>query len=164
MKKTILASLLLFVCFYSIAQTKLLTIEDALVNNRGALAVKNLRQAQFIYGTDDLVYLDNQEGNDVWVRKGGVSYLTLDELNQKLKAAGLEEVKAMPAIQFNQSGDWIMTVGGAKVALNPASGKAKQLVDKNSSGKTNVEGTKAGYVAYVDNFNLYVTDGKIVKQ
>jgi dipeptidyl-peptidase-4 len=165
MKKTILASFLFLVCFYSIAQTRLLTIEDALVNNRGSLAVKNLRQAQFIYGTDDLVYLDNKDGKDVWVKKGTANpYLTLDELNQKLKAAGLEEVKAMPAIQFNRSAEWIMTVGGNRIALNSATGKARILVEKSIAGKEHVEASGNGYVAYVDTFNLYVGDGKTSKQ
>ena len=97
MKKTMLASFLFFVCFYSIAQTKLLTIEDALVNNRGSLAVKNLRGAQFIYGTEDLVFLENRDGKDVWVKKDGSVYLTLEQLNQKLQAAGIEELKPCPS-------------------------------------------------------------------
>src|SRR5688572_9815517 len=115
MKKTMLASLLLLVGFYTIAQTKLLTIEDALVNNRSSLAVKNLRGAQFLYGTEDIVYLDSKDGKDVWVKKGSTPFLSMDELNQKLKAAGLEELKTMPTIQFNKSADLIMTVGGNKV-------------------------------------------------
>ena len=90
MKKTMLASLLLLVGFYTIAQTRLLTIEDALVNNRGSLAVKNLRGAQFLYGTEDLVYLENKDGKDLWaslmadwlllevrVERGATSYLPL---------------------------------------------------------------------------------------
>ena len=43
MTKTILAYLLLFVGFQTLAQNKVLTLEDALVANRGSLAVKNLR-------------------------------------------------------------------------------------------------------------------------
>ncbi|HEX8316164.1 MAG TPA: DPP IV N-terminal domain-containing protein, partial [Flavisolibacter sp.] len=164
MKKTVLASLLFLVCFYSIAQTKLLTIEDALVNNRSSLAVKNLRQAQFIYGTDDLVYLDSKDGKDVWVKKRGASFLSLEDLNAKLKVASLEEVKAMPAIQFNKSAEWMMTVGGSRIALNSATGKARVVVDKTIAGKEHVEESTGGLVAYVDKFNLFVTDGKGAKQ
>jgi dipeptidyl-peptidase 4 len=164
MKKTILAFYLLLTTFGSLAQTKLLTIEDALVNNRGSLAVKNFRQAQFIYSTDDVVYLDNKDGKDVWVKKDGTTFLTLEQLTAKLKAAGLEEVKTMPSIQFNKTADWILTAGGNKIALNPATGKAKIIVDKNIAGKEHVEESSAGYVAYVDKFNLYVTDGKAAKQ
>ena len=126
MKKTIIASLLFLHGFYSNAQKSLLTIEDAVVNNRRPLAVKNLRQAQFVYGTDDLVFLNAVDGKDTWIKQGSAApFLTLEGLNQKLKAAGVEEVKAMPVIQFNQSADWRMTVGGAKIALNPLTGKQK---------------------------------------
>jgi dipeptidyl-peptidase 4 len=164
MKKTMLASLLLLVGIYTIAQTKLLTIEDALVNNRGSLAVKNLRGAQFLFGTDDLVYLDNKDGKDLWVKKGATPFLSLEDLNAKLKAAGMEEVKTMPLIQFNKSADWILTAGGNKIALNPTTGKVRTLVDKNTSGKQIVEESIAGNIAYVDKFNLFVTDGKAAKQ
>jgi dipeptidyl-peptidase-4 len=167
MRRIILAISLLVSALCSIAQTKLLSIEDALVNNKGSLAVKNLRQAQFIYGTDDIVYLDSREGKDVWIQANGGAekiYLTLDKLNQQLKQAGFEEVKAMPAIQFNKSADWIMTVHGYKIALNNATGKARVIVDKSVMGKEHVEESKGDYVAYVDKFNLYVTDGKAAKQ
>jgi dipeptidyl-peptidase-4 len=169
MKRTILAMLFAGFCFVGAAQTKLLTIEDALVNNRGSLAIKNLRQAQFIYGTDDVVYLDNEDGKDVWIQTGvgkgsGSVYLTIDELNKKLKVAGLQEVTSMPAIQFNQSADWMMTVSGNKIAFNPSTNKAKFIIDKNIAQKENVEESGAGHVAYVDKFNLYVSDGKTAKQ
>ena len=39
------------------AQEKLLTIEDALINNRTTLAPANLKQLQFIKGTNDYVYI-----------------------------------------------------------------------------------------------------------
>ena len=165
MKKTILASLFLLSFFYSIAQTKLLTIEDALVNNKGSLAVANLRQAQFVYGTEDLIYLDEKNGKDVWLKNGSTTvYLTLDELNQKLKAAGFEEVKTMPAIQFNKSADWIISLNGSKISYNPFSSKTKLVVDKITAAKPHAEESNAGYVAYTDKFNLFVTDGKQAKQ
>ncbi|RYF85260.1 MAG: S9 family peptidase, partial [Chitinophagaceae bacterium] len=163
MKKTILASFLFFVCFYSIAQTGLLTIEDALVNNRTTLAISNLRGAQFVYGTDDLVYLDRKDGKEVWVKKGA-PFLTLEDLNAKLKAAGFTEVKAMPSIQFNKSAEWVMTVGGTKITLNPVTGKGSVLLDKSVAGKEHAEESGSGYVAYVDKFNLFVSDGKNAKQ
>lgn len=165
MKKTILVALLFCAVTHGFAQAKLLTIEDALVNNRGSLAVKNLRQAQFLFGTDDLVYLENAGGKDVWVKKGASTpFLTLEGLNQKLIAAGLREVKAMPAIQFNEAADWIMTIDGSKLALNPVTNKTKIIVDKAIAGKETVEESGAGYVAYVDGANLFVSDGTRAKQ
>ncbi|MFS8131366.1 MAG: glycosyltransferase family 4 protein, partial [Candidatus Dojkabacteria bacterium] len=43
---------------------------------------------------------------------------------------GYTEFKSMPAIQFNKSADWILTVDGNKVAMNPVSGAVKIIVPK----------------------------------
>jgi dipeptidyl-peptidase-4 len=68
MKKLVIFFLLSTTSFLSIAQNKLLTLEDALVNNKTTLAPENLRQLQFVYGTDDYVYLKKINDKDVWVR------------------------------------------------------------------------------------------------
>src|SRR3954452_13998955 len=109
MKKYFLFFLLVAVCNLGFAQTKLLTIEDALVRNRVALATENLKQLQFIYGTEDYVYLKKINDKDVWV-KGSFktdeqNFLSLSELNQKLRAANLDTLTVMPAIQFNQGSE-----------------------------------------------------------
>ena len=86
----------LLVLFSSVsAQNKLLTIEDALVKNRSVLAPDNLRQLQFVYGTEDYVYLKKIDNKDVWVKGNFRSsleqtFLSLDDLNQKLRAAGYD--------------------------------------------------------------------------
>ena len=65
-----------FVVFFAnttCAQTKLLTMEDAMVKNRTALAPQNLKQLQFVFGTNDYVYLKKIDGKDVWVKGGFVT-------------------------------------------------------------------------------------------
>ncbi len=47
------------------AQNKQLTIQDALINNLTTLAPENLRQLQFVKGTNDYVYLKKVDGRDV---------------------------------------------------------------------------------------------------
>jgi dipeptidyl-peptidase-4 len=168
MKKIFLIIHFTAITFSGIAQTKLLTLEDALVNNRTTLAPENLRQLQFIYGTDDYVYLKKINDKDVWVKgnfkTNETPLLSLDQLNQKLKSSGIDTAAAMPDIQFNQSPEWIMKVKGSKIAFNPSSGKIRTIINKAISVKENVEEGIGGYVAYVDSFNLYVTDGTIRKQ
>ncbi|MBK9531301.1 MAG: S9 family peptidase [Chitinophagaceae bacterium] len=142
------------------AQQKLLTMEDAMVKNRTTLAIENLKQLQFIYGTGDYVYVKKIDGKDVWV-KGNLKtpetpFLTLEQLNDKIKASGYGALKAMPAIQFSKSPDWIFTVDGNRIAFNPASGQVKTVIPKNIAAKEAVEAGDAGYVAYVDNYNLFV--------
>jgi dipeptidyl-peptidase-4 len=167
MKKYLL--LLFILSGYSLlAQNKLLTMEDAVVKNRTTLAPENLRQLQFIYGTEDYVYLKKINGEDVWMRGNFQSaeqpFLSLADLNQKLKTAGSDTVSSMPNIQFNKGIEWIMTVNGSKLALSPVSNKKRILIDKSIAGKENAEEGNAGFIAYLDNFNLYVTDGRNAKQ
>ncbi|MGZ3845438.1 MAG: hypothetical protein ACXVBH_05255, partial [Flavisolibacter sp.] len=100
-----------------LAQNKLLTIEDAVVRNRTTLAPENLRQLQFLYGTEDYVYLKKQGDNDVWMRGNLASaqektFLTLDDLSQKMKLAGFDALTAMPAINFYKSPEWVFIVNG----------------------------------------------------
>ncbi|MGZ3923348.1 MAG: DPP IV N-terminal domain-containing protein, partial [Flavisolibacter sp.] len=152
-----------------LAQNKLLTIDDAVVRNRTTLAPENLRQLQFLYGTEDYVYLKKQGDNDVWMRGNLASaqektFLTLDDLSQKMKLAGFDALTAMPAINFYKSPEWVFIVNGTKYALNSVTNQVRVLIDKTISAKENVEESTAGYVAYVDQHNLFVTDGKDTHQ
>jgi dipeptidyl-peptidase-4 len=149
-------------------QNKLLTIEDALVRNRTTLAPENPKQLQFIYGTDDYVYLKKVNDSDVWMKGNFKSdeqpFLTLSQLNQKLKEAGSDTIKAMPAIQFNKSAEWILNINGTKIGLDPLTNKRRVIIDKNTSSKENVEESNGGYVAYLENYNLFVSNGAVAKQ
>jgi dipeptidyl-peptidase-4 len=167
MKKYLLF-LLLIGSGYTLFAQKLLTLEDALVRNRTTLAPETLRQLQFIYGTEDYVYLKKINDKDVWVKGNFQSaeqtFLTLGDLNQKLKAAGSDTVSSMPNIQFNIGPEWVMRVNGSKMAFNPITNQKRILIDRSIANKENVEEGNAGWVAYLDNYNLYVTDGKNTKQ
>lgn len=162
--KKIIFLLVILIPVSVFAQNKMLSMEDAMVKNRTTLAPENLKQLQFMYGTSDYVYLKKVNDADVWVKgnltsKEEAPFLTLIQLNEKLKAAGYAELKAMPAIQFNKSGDWVLKVDGNKIALNPVDGKVKVIVPKFYSDKTNTEESAAGYIAYLDNDNLFVSQG-----
>jgi dipeptidyl-peptidase 4 len=151
------------------AQNKLLTIEDALVKNRSTLAPENLRQLQFIYGTEDYVYLKKINNSDVWMKGNFKSateqnFLSLDDLNQKLKSAGYGALSAMPIIQFYKSPEWIFNANGSKIALNPTTKQVRVIIDKSIINKENVEESSAGYIAYLDDYNLFVTKERNTKQ
>jgi dipeptidyl-peptidase-4 len=168
MKRFLLFLHFIAIAFFVTAQNKMLTLEDALVKNKTVLAPSTLKQLQFIYNTGDYVYLGQQDGKDAWKRGsftvGEQVFLTLPQLNQKLKAAGIDTAMGMPAIKFNESAEWIMTVNGSKIALDPITSKIKVLVPKAFLNKENLEENKAGLFAYLDNFNLYVSDGAKTSQ
>jgi dipeptidyl-peptidase-4 len=69
----------------------------------------------------------------------------------------------MPAIKFTPAG-WVMNSNGYKISIDPVTYKAKTLIDKTILSKANAEESSAGFIAYLDNSNLYVTDGTNSKQ
>lgn len=164
MKKTCLLAISFILSVSLFAQKNGLSLEDAMLRARTALNPQTLPQLQFIYGTNDYVYLKNVDGKDVWMKgnfksKEDAPFLTLDALNDKLDKAMWPPLSAMPAITFNQSKNWIMTAGGNKVSLDPVTSQITVLVEKSLAGKENMEESSAGNVAYLENHNLYVSSG-----
>lgn len=169
MKKLILLSYLIAIAFCGFAQNKQLTMQDAMSNARTTLAPENLSQIQFIYGTEDYVYAKRVGNSPVWLSGNAKTaadkpFLTLTQLNQKLRTAQKDTLKMMPMVQFNQGPEWILYLNGSKVALDPVKNTVNVLVDHTLMGKTNVEESKVGYVAYLDNFNLFVAKDGDQKQ
>jgi dipeptidyl-peptidase-4 len=171
--KRLLLFLLIVLAAPAIAQNKLLSIEDAMVKNRSTLAPASVKQLQFLYGTEDYVFLADGTNTHVsgWVMgslnkssKGSINisevpFLTLQQLNSKLKTAGRDTFTTMPAIRFDQSPEWVLTVKGEKIALDPKTNNVRVIIPKSIASKSNVEASTAGYIAYVDNHNLFVSDG-----
>lgn len=144
-------------------------MQDAMSNARTTLAPENLSQIQFIYGTEDYVYAKRVGNSPVWLSGNAKTaadkpFLTLTQLNQKLRTAQKDTLKMMPMVQFNQGPEWILYLNGSKVALDPVKNTVNVLVDHTLMGKTNVEESKVGYVAYLDNFNLFVAKDGDQKQ
>src|SRR5258706_2290347 len=168
MKKVLTACLLLFIHSCITAQDKMLSMEDAMLKARTTLAPENLSQLQFYGTTNDYIYLKKINEKDTWF-KGNYKrtpdsvFLTLDVLNNKLNQSGLDTVKTMPAIKFSP-GRWAMTINGSKIALETLLHTYKTIVPKELATKANVEEANAGYIAYLDNFNLFVSDGRNGKQ
>ena len=148
------------------AQDKILTMEDALVKNRTTLLPESLKQLQFLYGTNDYIYLN--KGDKEWLRGNFDSpvqtFLTLEQLNSILTKNGYAPIKTMPGIQFNKSKELVMSVDGDKVAVDFASAKVRTVIGKSITAKAIVDESDAGNVAYVDQFNLFVKKGDDVKQ
>ncbi|MEO8769538.1 MAG: DPP IV N-terminal domain-containing protein [Ferruginibacter sp.] len=171
MKRNFIFLLSFLVTNLSFAQQKMLSMEDAMVNNRTTLAPENLKQLQFIKGTDDYVYVKKTDGIDAFVKGNFKSkqddvFLTLIQFNEKLRAASLDTMAAFPPIQFNAD-KWIVNIKGRKFSLSPLTNEYKTIIDKNIASKENVEESSDGYIAYLDSFNLYVSkngDAKKVTQ
>ncbi len=160
MKKNYFLMLLMVISYASDGQKKLLTMEDAMLKARTTLAPENLAQLQFYGATNDYVYIKKDKGADTWMRgnskmRTDTVFLTLAGLNNRLKSAGLDTVTTMPTIRFLSEG-WVMTVNSNKIMLDPGLREYRMLLPKVLAGKENAEESKKGYVAYLDNHNLFV--------
>ncbi len=150
-----------FVSFSASAQDKLLTMEDALVKNRTALAPATLKQLQFVKGTGDYVYQDKIGGTDVWVRgnfksREVVSFLTLQQINMRLRDAGLDTLTSLPPVQFNND-NWIISLKGNRYSFNSNDKNFRLLSDTTLRGNQVLEESEAGHSAYLKDHDLYVT-------
>ena len=168
MRKYVIAAILIAIALPAFTQQKTLSMEDAMLNARTTLAPENLRQLQFVKGTNDYVYLKKINGTDTWVKgnfksKDESEYLTLAQLNRRLRAAGLDSVASVPSIQFSKD-KWMLSLKGQKYAFNMGDSLYKVVVDKNIFSKSNLDESSDGFMAYLDNFNLYVTKNGDTKQ
>ncbi len=157
--------LVLTVCLSTLifSQTKTLSLEDAFLRARTSLAPENLVQLQFFENSNDYVYLKKQNGQDIWMR-GNYKlagqewpFLGLTTLNEYMEQAGAPSFKTMPLIRFTADG-WVMNNEGNKIRYNPITKKVMVLLSKELATKENAEESAAGYTAYLDKFNLFVSN------
>ena len=167
--KLLMSSLVLFLfSSISFAQQKQLTMEEAILGARTTLAPENLKQLQFIKGSNEYVYLKKEAGTEQWVT-GNFSapaekpFLSLTQFNAALRTAQLDTVAAFPGMQFQYDSVTAM-VKGQKIAYRYRSGQVIVLADKKKLLRENLDESKTGLAAYLDSFNLYVANGSNVKQ
>lgn len=169
MKKLVLFAVLLSASVIVNGQQKNLSMTDAMFNSRTTLAPQKLKNLQFLYGKEDYVYSKAVNGETAWYTGSAAGkeeklLLNLTQLNQKLRSAKLDILKAMPDITFNQGADWIIPVNGASLAYNPVKNSFTTLMDSKLASQSKAERSVAGYTAYLDHYNLFVSDGKTAKQ
>ncbi len=149
------------------AQLKQLSMDEAMLGARGALAPQNLRQLQFIKGTNDYVYLKKSGAADIWVKgsftRPESAFLDFNAFNHEMTQVGLDTFKTWPALSFEKNA-WIVSAGGAQYKVFPASHTYETLISKNIATKDHVERSNAGYVAYVENWNLFIGSKSGVQQ
>jgi len=167
MKRLLFYITVLFLPSTGIAQQQLLSMEDAMLNARTTLAPQNLKQLQFISGSGDYVYLKKSDDVEKWV-KGNINktesdYLDLQTFNATLRTVGMDTFKSWPSVSFEKDA-WLITSSGAQYRVFPAQHKYETILSKELAGKDHVERSKAGYVAYVEDWNLFVSGNGATQQ
>ena len=162
-KKNIKLSFLLACTFYSIfsvAQNKLLTIQEAVLKGRSTLAPKRLQGLSFINGSTKFSYIDNNNikiGDNATGKTNDV--ISLKELNAQLKSATKDTLAAINAItwkntnQFyfsNKKGELLYSID--KKIISETDKKAEPF-DLESYEKEPVTGA----YTYCKDYNLFVS-------
>ncbi len=158
MKYFVTIGLFILISLSSSAQNKMLTMQDALVNNRSTLAPANLRGLQF-FG-NDYIYLKKINGTDEWVRgsfsKNEETFLTLNQLNVLLRTNALDTLKSLPLLRFTDSTNLALSLKGGRYQYNSVSKNIRLLQDAAYTGLQNVDESKTGNIAYLQNENLFI--------
>ncbi|MCB2377751.1 S9 family peptidase [Hymenobacter sp. BT635] len=143
------------------AQQKLLTMEDAFLNR--SLQPQNLRQLTWIPGSnDEYSYVRTTGGQDELVRGAATTdklttAVPVAQLSAALKAAGADEAKAFPAVQWLNAGTLLVTSKGQVYGYTVATGQASKLLAYDPAAENvEMDPTKTR-VAYTKAQNLYIS-------
>jgi dipeptidyl-peptidase-4 len=164
MKKSIIFFTFLFT-LPAFAQTKLLTIEDAISKQRNSLAPAKLKQLQWVKGADLFSFLD-KSGESLMVQgvadKAPQSQVSLTELNDALVNAGMKPLQKFPWINWENKDQFSFETEKKTVQYVVYSKRiaVKSTSTLNDAAESTDVADKTGYIAYTLKNNLFVYDGK----
>jgi dipeptidyl-peptidase-4 len=170
MKKFITITFISIVFIHlSMAQTQLLTMEDAIIKQKTTLAPAKLAQLMWVKGTSDFSYVDKKDSTAVLIlgtaennKEPLKTLLTLKELNDALGQSNLKSVKIFPQIQWKNSSQFTFETEKKLVAYNLKSKliTVESTRDFGESAENTDVANKTNYVAFTIKNNLFVYDGK----
>ncbi|HET6227953.1 MAG TPA: DPP IV N-terminal domain-containing protein [Bacteroidia bacterium] len=167
MKKTITFFILFFYLHLAFAQTKLLTIEDALTKNKTTLAPAKLKQLQWIKGSDLFSYVQKKGEAESLIIQEATQKIPQQEisialLNEALKTINEASLSSYPAIQWKNKNQFNIDIQN-KTLLYDISKKqitVERTTDINELAEGKDVAPKTNYMAYTVKNNLFVYDGK----
>lgn len=116
------------------AQNKLLTIQDAVLKGRSALAPKRLQNLQFVTGTDKFSYIDNNVikiGDNASAKISDL--VSAGELNKLFKAAGKDTLKGIGFIEWKNANELFISNGKSEFIYNTSSKSISESTRKNEN-------------------------------
>jgi dipeptidyl-peptidase-4 len=167
MKKHLAFAILFLVAQISFAQTKLLTMEEAVVKQKTTLAPEKLRQLGWIKGSDNYYFIgkDNNEDNltigNAYDNKQQTA-VTLTQLNAAIKSISLKSLPSFPQILWKNKNEFTFETEKTLLSFNI---KTKTIFVENTrdygNDAENLDvANKTSYEAFTEQNNLYVFDGK----
>lgn len=107
---------------FTVAQNKLLTIQDAVLKGRSVLAPKRLQNLQFVTGADKFSYIDNNVikiGDNASAKISDL--VSAGELNKLFKAAGKDTLKGLGLIEWKNANELYINNGKSEFIYNSSS-------------------------------------------
>lgn len=169
MKKSFLISTALVVITVtnSLTQNKLLTIQEAVLKGRTALAPKRLQSAGFIPDSKKLSYIDKNELFVVNAADGAtLSSLNTSTLNKTLAAASIDTISAFEGLKWKNESEFYFTAKKGEWLYN----LAKKTITKSErklsdAALEDLDAFKEGEVyAWVTDNNVFVSVNGISNQ
>jgi dipeptidyl-peptidase-4 len=148
-----------------LAQTKLLTIEDAVSKQRSSLAPAKLKQLQWVKGADQFSFLD-KNGETLLIQgladKVSQSLVSLTELNDALGSLHLKPLQKFPWISWKNKNQFSFETEKKTVLydLNTKRMTVESTSTLNDAAENTDVSVKTNYIAFTLKNNLFVYDGK----
>jgi dipeptidyl-peptidase 4 len=167
MKKIFLITSLFFLATdLSFAQSKILTMEEAVVKQKTTLAPARLKQLAWIKNTDTYYYIDNKNSEDVLVTGTAESsalkdLVSLSQLNSALTGASEKQVKSFPFIRWKNNDQFTFESEKKLMLYDLKTKKASAVSSKEflNQAENKDIADKTDYMAYTIKNNLFVFDG-----
>lgn len=167
MKKIFLIiSLFIFAIDLSFAQSKMLTMEEAVVKQKTTLAPARLKQLAWIKNSDTYYYIDNKNSEDILVTgtaEGNAlkDVVSLSQLNSALANASEKQVKSFPFIRWKNNDQFTFESEKKLMLYDLKTKKANAVSQKEFLNEAEHKdiADKTDYMAYTIKNNLFVFDG-----
>lgn len=141
------------------AQTKLLTIQDAVLKGRTTLAPKRLQNLSFVKGTDKFSYIDNTVLKLGENNSGKTTdLLSLNDLNKILKTASKDTLKALVSIEWKNEKEFYFQNTKSELLYNIS---VKTIIDSDripdNKSLESYDAFNELTFAYTKDDNLYIS-------
>ena len=158
--KTAIIAIISFYSFASLAQNKLLTIQEAVLKGRTTLAPKRLQGLSFVKNSNQFFFIDNNTIKLGDQQSGKIKeLLSLKELNAQLKSSTKDTLAALTSITWKNGNQFYFTYKKGEL-LYTIDKKTISESDKHAE-PTELESyekeTITGAYTYCKDFNLFVS-------
>ena len=153
----------------SIAQTKLLTMEDAIISQKIQLSPAKLKQLMWIKGTNNYTYVETIDSIEVLIlgeadnqKKLLKTLISITELNEAIAKYRLKALKSFPQIKWKNASNFTFETE-KKLFVYDLKSKLLSIESIRDFGEDaeNMDvAANTNYVAFTIKNNLFIFDGK----